>query len=73
MPGSFFDNPQMLAPRQTLRTDLGGGAFELRCPDPLGPYARCVGEWLERWAKRHPMRRPSPSPPPLDLAMAGGG
>ena len=68
MPGSFFDNPQMLAPRQTLRTDLGGGAFELRCPDPLGPYARCVGEWLERWAKETP-----DAPAVAEPATAGSG
>jgi feruloyl-CoA synthase len=25
------------------------GALVLRSPQPLAPYARCVGEWLERW------------------------
>jgi feruloyl-CoA synthase len=26
----------------------------LRSPEPLQPYARCVGEWLERWAAETP-------------------
>ncbi len=51
---SFFDNPRMLAPRRVERTDLGQGAFELRCPEPLAPYVRCVGEWLEQWARETP-------------------
>lgn len=54
MAQGFFDNPQMLAPRRVEKLDLGGGAFELRCPEPLAPYARCVGEWLERWAAETP-------------------
>src|SRR5262245_40497187 len=33
------------------RTD---GALVLRSPEPLGTYARCLGEYLERWAEdRH--------------------
>jgi feruloyl-CoA synthase len=51
---SFFDDPRMLAPPRTVKTDLGGGAFTLHSPDPLQPYARCVGEWLERWALQTP-------------------
>lgn len=54
MTTSFFDNPDLLAPRRVLRTDLGDGAFELRSPEPLAPYARCVGEWLETWARQTP-------------------
>jgi feruloyl-CoA synthase len=50
----IFDDPSQLAPRRTVRTDLGDGAFTLHHPDPLGPYARCVGEWLERWARDKP-------------------
>jgi feruloyl-CoA synthase len=53
-PPAFFDDPRQLAPRRTLRTELGAGAFKLRHPEPLGPYARCVGEWLERWARETP-------------------
>jgi feruloyl-CoA synthase len=51
---SFFNNPQLLAPAQTLREDLGQGVFVLRSPEPLRPYARCVGEWLEHWAAHTP-------------------
>ena len=34
--------------------DLGEGAFELRSPEPLAPYVRCIGEWLEQWARQTP-------------------
>jgi feruloyl-CoA synthase len=55
MDGSnFFNDPRMLAPRRVERVDLGQGAFELRCPEPLAPYARCIGEWLEQWARDTP-------------------
>jgi feruloyl-CoA synthase len=50
----FLSNPQLLAPRQTLREELGHGAFVLRSPEPLRPYARCIGEWLEHWAAHTP-------------------
>ena len=30
------------------------GTFVLRSPEPLGAYARCLGEHLERWAKERP-------------------
>lgn len=53
-PPGFFDDPRQLAPRRTVRTELGGGAFTLHHPEPLQPYARCVGEWLERWARETP-------------------
>src|SRR5216684_4141520 len=35
---------------------LPGGGMILRSPQPLQPYARCVGEWLERWARQAPDR-----------------
>jgi len=54
MSRAFFDDPRQLAPRRTVRTELGNGAFTLHHPDPLDPYARCVGEWLERWALDKP-------------------
>ena len=50
----FFSDPRMLGPRRTERVDLGGGAFLLRCPEALAPYARCVGVWLEQWARDTP-------------------
>ena len=51
---NFFNDPRMLAPRRVERLELGAGAFELRSPEPLAPYARCIGEWLEHWAHRTP-------------------
>ena len=45
-PPSFFDDSSQLAPPRTVKTELGGGAFTLHHPEPLAPYARCVGEWL---------------------------
>ena len=50
----FFSDSRMLAPRRTRRVDLGGGSFLLRSPEPLAPYARCIGEWLEHWAHETP-------------------
>ncbi|HSQ73597.1 MAG TPA: feruloyl-CoA synthase [Rubrivivax sp.] len=54
MTAPFFDDPQMLAPRRTVKTPLPGGGFVLESPEPLAPYARCVGEWLEHWAQATP-------------------
>ena len=54
MAEGFFDNPRMLAPRCVDKIELGDGAFVLRSPEPLAPYARCVGEWLEHWAAQTP-------------------
>jgi feruloyl-CoA synthase len=51
---SFFDDPTLLAPRQAVREDRADGSFVLRSPQPLEPYARCVGEWLEHWVKETP-------------------
>ena len=54
MAGSFFDDPHWLAPRRTVRTDLAGGAFVLRSPEPLKPHVRRIGDWLEQWARETP-------------------
>jgi feruloyl-CoA synthase len=67
MPSSFFDNPHMLPPAQTVKVDLGGGAFVLRSPEALRPYARCVGEWLEHWAAE------TPDAPAFAEPASGGG
>ena len=39
----FLDDEDQIAPPRTLRS-----------PEALRPYARCVGEWLERWAQETP-------------------
>jgi len=35
---------------------LPGGGMILRSPKALGPYERCIGEWLDAWTKRDPGR-----------------
>ncbi|MBO9516208.1 MAG: feruloyl-CoA synthase [Variovorax sp.] len=51
---AFFEDETQLAPPRTVRIDLDDGSFILRSPVALRPYARCVGEWLERWARETP-------------------
>ncbi len=51
---SLFEDPQALAPPVVQREDLSGGAFVLRSPEMLRPSVRCVGDWLERWARETP-------------------
>jgi feruloyl-CoA synthase len=51
---AFFDDPQRLAPPRAIRTPLPGGGFVLRSPEELAPYARCIGEWVEQWARDTP-------------------
>lgn len=54
MDATFFDDPSQLAPPRTVRTELPGGGFVLSSPYELEPHARCIGEWLERWAAETP-------------------
>ena len=49
-----FDDPRFLAPPRTVRIGFDDGSFVLRSPEPLRPYARCIGEWLEKWAAETP-------------------
>ncbi len=51
---SLFTDPTMLAPPHVHREPLANGGFVLRSPEPLEPYARCTGEWLEQWARSTP-------------------
>ena len=50
----WLNDPAMLAPADAVRIPHMDGSFLLRSPDPLKPYARCVGEWLEHWAAATP-------------------
>jgi feruloyl-CoA synthase len=50
----LFGDAHALATPRTLREDLSDGGFVLRHPDPLLPYARCIGDWLETWARETP-------------------
>ena len=49
--------PSAFAPARVDVERRAGGAFVLRSPMPLEPYARCVGVWLEQWARRDPSDR----------------
>jgi feruloyl-CoA synthase len=49
-----FGEPGALAPSRVLREDLPGGGFVLRSAEKLQPYARCVGDWLDHWARTTP-------------------
>ena len=42
-------------PRVVLEQRDDGNVI-LRSPEPLRPYARCIGEWLVAWADRQPDR-----------------
>ena len=53
-PLQLFDDPNALAPARAERVDLADGGFVLRHPEPLQPYTRCVGAWLEHWAVTTP-------------------
>ena len=53
-PIAFLQDPTQVAPPRTVRVDFDDGSFALRSPVALQPYARCVGEWLERWAAQTP-------------------
>jgi len=64
---SMFDDPRQLAPRRVQRLARPDGSFVLRSPEPLHSYARCVGEWLERWARETPQSLAFAEP-----AAAGG-
>ncbi len=54
MAATWLDDPDWLAPPRTVRVGFDDGSFVLRSPEPLKPYARCIGEWLERWAAETP-------------------
>jgi feruloyl-CoA synthase len=66
----FFDDPHLLAPRRVVQSPLADGGFVLRSPEPLAPYARCVGDWLEHWAAQTP---DAPAVGEPAAARAGGG
>ncbi|MDH4060346.1 MAG: feruloyl-CoA synthase [Aquincola sp.] len=66
-PTSMFDDPRQLAPRRVQRLPRPDGGFVLRSPEPLQAHARCVGEWLEQWARETPQAAAFAEP-----AAAGG-
>jgi feruloyl-CoA synthase len=50
------DPDRLFAPPRVARDARADGTVVLRSPTPLGEPARCVGEWLERWAVEAPAR-----------------
>ena len=46
--------PVNFLPAQVNVERRDDGVLVLRSPEPLAPYARCIGEHLERWAKERP-------------------
>jgi feruloyl-CoA synthase len=50
----FLQDENLVAPPRTSRIDFDDGSFALRSPMALKPYARCIGEWIERWARETP-------------------
>ncbi|MEB3081528.1 feruloyl-CoA synthase [Pseudomonas aeruginosa] len=52
----FFTDPARLAPARVAVEPCAGDGFVMRSLDSLQPYARCIGEWLERWAVETPER-----------------
>jgi len=50
----WISDPTLLARPRAVRVGLDDGSFVLRSPEPLQPYARCIGEWLDHWAAQTP-------------------
>jgi feruloyl-CoA synthase len=50
----FASDAGRLAPARVIRTFRADGGFVLRSPEPLEPYDRAVGVWLDRWAAETP-------------------
>ena len=54
--GTLPFNPLRFADAQVHVERRANGELVLCSGAPLGPYARCVGEWLEHWAREAPER-----------------
>ena len=49
-------NETLFAKPDVERQERPGGAFVLRSREALRDYERCVGIWLENWARKNPER-----------------
>jgi len=49
-----FQDGQSLAPPRVALEPRADGGFVLRNPQPLQPFTRCIGDWLEHWAQTTP-------------------
>src|SRR5436190_2751186 len=61
--GSYMQSALRLA-RAAVNVERRGSAIYLRSPQKLGPYARCITEWLSMWSDK--------APEPLFLAERKG-
>ncbi|MBR0852715.1 feruloyl-CoA synthase [Bradyrhizobium diazoefficiens] len=50
------DATSLFATPRTLAEHRADGSIVLRSPEPLGKDARCIGDWLEQWARQTPDR-----------------
>lgn len=50
----FLGDYHQIAPPATMLVHQDDGSFILRSPAPLGAHARCIGEWVEQWARETP-------------------
>ena len=51
---ALFDEPDSLAMPRVLKSARADGSFVLSSPEPLGGYARCIGEWVQHWSVATP-------------------
>jgi feruloyl-CoA synthase len=55
-PQVIHESARLFAPPEVDIERRADGSVRLRSPQPLRPYARCVGEYLVRWARAAPDR-----------------
>ncbi|MBP0620822.1 feruloyl-CoA synthase [Cupriavidus consociatus] len=48
---SLVGTRPLLATPRILREDRADGSFVLRSDEPLQPFVRCIGDWLQYWAQ----------------------
>ncbi|MDN5003106.1 feruloyl-CoA synthase [Bradyrhizobium sp. GCM10027634] len=53
-PATRGDAASLFATPRTVVERRADGSIVLRSPEPLRESARCVGDWLEQWARRTP-------------------
>jgi feruloyl-CoA synthase len=46
----------LFATPKTIAEHRADGSIVLRSPEPLREAARCIGDWLEQWARQTPDR-----------------
>ncbi|MCU4121699.1 feruloyl-CoA synthase [Variovorax sp. N23] len=51
---AIYDDPARVAPARIACRRHADGSLVLRSTEPLGDYARCIGEWIERWSGETP-------------------